>query len=74
MSNVKTLWLVGEVLPEGHECGHSWQFIGIFDSQSKAIAACKTENYFTGSAILNEAIECEPKPWPVAFFPLRNDE
>ena len=34
--------------------GHNWHFVGVFDTQEKALAACKNEYYFMPSFNLNE--------------------
>lgn len=70
MNNV--LWIVSELLPPEHECGHTWQFVGVFDTREKAESACTTPNHFYGPATLNEALSDEPTPWLTCTFPHRD--
>lgn len=59
------LWIVGKVV-EGSE----WEFDGVFDSEEKAIAACKSENHFIGPATLNKEIPEDCVEWVGAYYPL----
>lgn len=61
------LWIVGELLAD-HE--HTWQFVGVFDSISKAVEACTTPNHWYGPAILNERLPDTPVSWRGGCFPL----
>lgn len=54
----------------GRWIGPSWEFQGVFDSESKALAACRDETYFVGYARLNVALPHESSPWPDCWYPL----
>lgn len=58
------LWLVGQY--KGKE---PWEFQGVFDSEDKAIGACKTDMYFIAPFILNEEIPFKTKEWPGVYYP-----
>ena len=60
------LWVVGK--NKQHEIV-GWEFMGIFDSEDKAIAACKNKHYFVGEAILNQDLTDEKIEWPGAYYP-----
>jgi hypothetical protein len=63
------LWIVGKNIDPDDLRG-VWEFIGVFDSKEKAIEACIKPEYFTGPAILNDALPDERQPeWPGAFYP-----
>lgn len=44
------LWRVGQW--KGHD--KQWEWQGIFDSEEKAVNACRDGNYFVAPVILNE--------------------
>lgn len=59
-----TLWLCGQITKK------SWDFQGIFDSEEKAIEACKTIDYFIAPVVLNEEVPKESSEFKDAYFPL----
>ena len=61
-----TLWVVGKNV---NESGTEWLFMGIFDSEEKAVAACRDEFYFVAPETLNEQLKDEWEPWPGLWFP-----
>ena len=63
------LWIVGKVVESSE-----WEFDGVFDSEEKAIAACKSENHFIGPAILNKEIPEDCVEWSGAYYPLIEDK
>lgn len=66
------IWLVGQTI-EWHpieEGGTVWDFQGIFDSEEKAVKACKTKNYFVAPVLLNEEIPEESTEFPDSYYPL----
>ena len=65
------LWIVGKVLNPS-EGGDRWEFGGVFNTEKKAVAACKAENYFVGPAALNYVVPEDTKgtPWPQGYYPL----
>jgi hypothetical protein len=64
MSN-KTLYVVGELINEKHK---SWKMVGVFSKESEAVKACKTENHFVGSLLLNKSYQRNRK-WKGAYYP-----
>ncbi len=58
------LWIVGKRNAFG------WEFMGVFDSEEKAVAACRTLKYFVGPAKLNEQLPDETNKWKGAYYPL----
>ena len=67
-SKPKDLWLVGRT---DRKTSSVWVFIGVFDKESLAVAACAGERYFVVPVSLNEVLENSvPRvPWPDAYFP-----
>jgi len=47
------VWVVFQV----HDSGPppDWEFIGVFDSREKAVAACRDASYFIGRCAMNDA-------------------
>ena len=68
-----TLWICGKRLLVDDENG--WEFVGVFETEEKAVAACLTQMYFVGPAELNKAFPDERVKWPGAYYPKqRNPE
>ena len=65
------LWIVGKNLLRGNG---SWEFVGVFDSEVKAVASCRTHQYFVGPVRLNEAFPDESCVWVGAYYPIKKDE
>lgn len=63
------LWIVGKHVRQHGPLEHSWEFIGVFDSEEKAVAACKDESHFIGPAVLNCSVQEETLAWPGAYYP-----
>jgi hypothetical protein len=61
------LWLVGKLINYKRQ---AWQFQGIFDSEEKAAAACRTKKYFVGPVTLNKELPDKRIEWPGAYYPL----
>ena len=64
---MKKLWIVGQHL--GVE-ENDWEFGGVFDSEQKAIEACRDDNYFIGPTSLNEPHPHETAEWEGSYYPL----
>lgn len=60
------LWIVGKLVDD--EC--YWEFAGVYDSEEKALEACKGIKYFIGPAVLNNNIPDETTEWEGAYYPL----
>ena len=62
------VWICGKWVEEGSP----WEFQGVFDSEENALAACATDDYFIGPAIINERLpDGEYDPWPGLYYPFR---
>lgn len=62
------LWIVGRINPENHR---EWDFMGVFDSEPVAIAACLNENYFVAPIVLNHYTPDETIEWPGLYYPIK---
>jgi len=67
------LWIVGKILNPDTGCD-IWEFCGVFDTEEKAVAICKTEDYFVGPADLNFIVPDPTVDWPNAYFPLIEED
>lgn len=65
------LWIVGKNLLEGP---NDWEFIGVFDSEVKAVESCRTYQYFVGPVRLNEAFPDETCEWVGVYYPIKKDK
>ena len=66
MKNKKILWIVGEKKEEGE---WAWGFEGVFDSEEKAIKACKKDDFFIAPTPLNYA-HPDGTDWQGGYYPL----
>ena len=62
------LWIVGQLRTVG-----AWDFQGVFDSEERAVAACRDEKYFVAPATLNAELPHESHEFPGGYYPLAND-
>ena len=65
------LWVVFQVHDNGPPA--DWDFVGVFDSREKAVAACRDVNYFIARWVMNYAAPHERTQacwndgcWPLA--------
>ena len=65
------LWVVGKIMSD--EQYLQWEIIGVFDEEAKALAACRTQNHFLGTVVLNQDVGDEPQEFPNTRYPLRED-
>jgi hypothetical protein len=70
MSDKLTLWVCGKYCGAPAGGGIVWELIGLFSSEAAAVAACRTDYYFVGPAVLNEVLPDEPISWPGCYYPL----
>jgi hypothetical protein len=63
------VWLVFKYICGDYPTASS-EFLGIFDSEEKAVARCTIPQHWVGPANLNEALPDEPTPWPGAYYPI----
>jgi hypothetical protein len=64
-----TLHVVGKIASD--EKFREWEFIGVFDSEEKALAACRTPDHFIGSATMNLDVGDDLVEWPRFRYPMR---
>jgi hypothetical protein len=61
-----TVWIVGRWTSDTKP----WEVMGVYDSEEKAVAACKDCRYFVGPEELNVPAPDEPTPWPGCYYPI----
>lgn len=66
----KKLWICGQY-KRGEFPDTIWDFQGIFDSEEKAIEACRDENYFIMPFILNQQCPHETVENAEACYPIK---
>lgn len=67
------LWIVGQTkgrYVRGNQSDVAWEFQGVFDSEEKAVAACRDGNYFVAPVTLNAEAPSESIPFPGGYYPL----
>lgn len=57
------LWIAGNLANE------PWDVLGVFDTETAAIAACHSKTCFVGPIRLNEKLPDRVSTWPDIFFP-----
>ena len=62
------MFIVGKSL--GGPDYHRWEFMGVFATEPKAVAACTTDMMFVGPAVVGERWPDETIEWPGAYYPL----
>jgi hypothetical protein len=67
----KTAWLAIKFVPVGIG-GFRQEIQGLFSSESKARAACKTRLTLIGPVRADEVLPEESAPWPGAYYPLED--
>jgi len=73
MKTNEKLWAVFQVKGDRTHDGdshtvHEWEFQGVFDSEAKAVAACRTEAWFVMPCKLNEELPAETMVAP-GYYP-----
>lgn len=64
----KKIWVAGR-FTDNAEMEFHWGILGVFDSETKAIAACETSRDFIGPLGLNKEIEGKWLKWPGQYYP-----
>ena len=64
------LWIVGQYRGQTEDGHVAWDFQGVFASQEEAEAACPSEKYFVGPAVLGEKLPDHGLAWPGVYYPL----
>jgi hypothetical protein len=66
------MWLVGRVFEDTQR---QWEFMGIFESKEKAIAACTDwYDFVVGPVLLNERSPEETVEWKESLWPVSQRE
>lgn len=60
------VWVCGRVVP-----GDEWEIQGVFDSEEKARAACRSKDYFIGPLDFNRSYPEETMDWEGSYYPLK---
>ena len=68
------LWIVGQHKEEIEEGKNVWEFGGVFDSEDKAIAACRSDDYYVAPFELNEAQPDETCKMIGSYYPFYDYE
>lgn len=64
------LWIVGQAIRGAIASSvGAWIFQGVFDTEDKAVAACKGELWFVAPAELNQELPADPIEWPGLRYP-----
>ena len=64
-------WIVGDSNYEKWTPGWAaWQFVGMFDSEGKAVAVCKTKTHFVAPCTMNEVVPNDGTVLPGSYYPL----
>ncbi len=62
------LWIVGQK-KDANDDVWTWGFEGVFDSEEKAIKACREDDFFIAPAPLNHSPP-DGQNWKGAYYPL----
>ena len=62
------VWICGQYLTE-IDTGKVWEFAGVFDSEQKAIDACRDQSYFIAPYNINEIHPHETVPMEGIYYP-----
>ena len=64
-----SLWVAGKVLEQNFR-NTAWEFVGVYDSEEKAVDACITDYHFVAPVVLNDTAPLERLLWPGCYYPL----
>ena len=67
------LWMCGQLMGEWNKDGSVWGFQGVFDSEEKAIVACRTDKYFITPIELNVNLPHEICDVDGSYYPLETE-
>lgn len=74
MSENTELWCCGQLKKIWNKGDHTWEFQGCFSTKEKAIAACKTQNYFIFPIVLDKELPSETVEAPNCEWPLHGEK
>lgn len=66
---ISKVWICGQARLKADYTVRTWEIVGVFSSQEKAIQACRDMDYFVGPMIMNQAMPHEPTEWEGSFYP-----
>jgi hypothetical protein len=67
------IFVVGKFKAQKDE-GNVWEFIGVYDTEQRAIDACIKDEYFVGPAVLNSSLPDKTVDWPGCYYPRLQDK
>ena len=67
------VWIAGKFIAETDQ-GRVWEFQGVFETETDAVAACLTSAYFIGPCFMGEPFPDETMEWPGAYYPRAIDD
>jgi hypothetical protein len=67
------LFVVGEHTSKVGKDEAAWSLLGVFDTEEKAVNACRKRNHFVGKVGLNERLPDERMDWPGIYYPKDTD-
>lgn len=72
---VTILWLAGTHRADADAITGAprWEVIGVFDTEARAVASCKSYQDFVAPIALNEVAASETIPFPDSYFPVGTD-
>ena len=64
------VWICGKTTDES---GRSWELLGVFTSEEKAVAACTELWHFVGPAAIDTRLPDESVAWAGCYYPLAKE-
>ena len=64
------VWIMGQIKNEEEYL--QFEFMGVFTSEEKAVAACTSDLHFIGPAVLDERHPDETIAWEGSYYPIRD--
>ncbi len=68
LASKKMVWIVFCYKSSGSE------FVGVYDSEERAVAACQSETYCVCPIEMNFTTPTETTEWPGCYYPLSNKQ
>lgn len=65
---LKNLWIVGWA-HNPNEDDNRWEFVGLYDSEDKAVEICKDKHYFVAEVKRNETLQLR-EYFSNSYFPI----
>lgn len=67
-----TVWIVGKYYKSRRgpfATRRVWEFMGVFETEAEAVAACRAAWYFVAPATLGETLPEHMITWPGCYYP-----